>query len=120
MAARIDIGTVNARLGLLQRLLPTQTAAALYEVGQEVMTASKAIVPVDTGALKGSGYVSEPKISGAQVTVEIGYGGPSTPYAIRQHEDLSLRHPGGGQAKFLEGPLSQVDLPRAIAERVRL
>ena len=26
-------------------------------------------------------------------------------YAHRQHEDLSYRHPRGGQAKFLEKPL---------------
>lgn len=27
------------------------------------------------------------------------------PYALRQHEDLTLEHPNGGQAKFLETPM---------------
>ncbi|AUM18230.1 MULTISPECIES: hypothetical protein [Rhodococcus] len=26
----------------------------------------------------------------------------NTPYAVRQHEDVSLNHPNGGEAKFLE------------------
>lgn len=34
-------------------------------------------------------------------------------YAQYQHEDLSLRHPGGGQAKYLEKPLMQ-DHPKYL------
>lgn len=26
----------------------------------------------------------------------------NTPYAVRQHEDVTLNHPNGGEAKFLE------------------
>lgn len=37
-----------------------------------------------------------------ELTVRVGYG--DLPYAIRQHEDLTLSHPNGGQAKFLEQP----------------
>jgi len=28
-----------------------------------------------------------------------------TPYAVRQHEDLTLRHDPGRQAKYLEEPM---------------
>ena len=28
-----------------------------------------------------------------------------TPYAVRQHEDMSYRHDPGRTAKYLEGPL---------------
>ena len=28
-----------------------------------------------------------------------------TPYAVKQHEELSYRHPKGGKAKYLEDPL---------------
>lgn len=39
-------------------------------------------------------------------------------YARYQHEDLTLRHPRGGQAKYLEGPLHerQADYWTHIAE----
>jgi hypothetical protein len=36
-----------------------------------------------------------------QMTVRVGY---VAPYAIKQHEDTTLNHPNGGQAKFLEQP----------------
>lgn len=35
----------------------------------------------------------------------------STPYAAKQHEDMRLRHPRGGQAKFLENELKAA-IPR--------
>lgn len=66
-------------------------------------------VPVDTGTLADSAYIEE-QPDGSYV---IGYGhGGMNPksnalpedYMIKQHEDLSLNHPGGGKAKFLEDP----------------
>lgn len=44
--------------------------------------------------------------------MEVGFGGAAGAYAVKQHEDLSLNHPGGGQAKFLE---SAVDDARPSA-----
>jgi hypothetical protein len=35
--------------------------------------------------------------------VEMGYGGPATPYALRQHEELDYYHTVG-KAKYLEDP----------------
>jgi hypothetical protein len=79
--------------------------AALYQEAELVMTDSKAnYVPVDTGMLRSTGHVDPPQMSGNQVSVTLGYGGPSAPYALRQHEDLSYRHTVG-QAKYLEEPL---------------
>lgn len=83
-------------------------AAGLYAVGETTMTEAKRQVPVDLGALKGSGYVSLPEISGDSVTVELGFGGPAKDYAVIQHEELGYRHPDGGKAKFLEDPLNQI------------
>jgi len=45
------------------------------------------------------------KIAGIEndkiVNVEVGY---NTAYALYVHEDLTMNHPNGGQAKFLEEP----------------
>lgn len=43
-----------------------------------------------------------------------------TVYAWRQHEELSWNHPGGGGAKYLEGPLVEhsQDLLDAISARI--
>lgn len=79
--------------------------AGMYAAANNVMTASLEIVPVDSGALKGSGYVTLPEESGSgELVVEMGYGGDAKEYAERQHEDTSLQHKDGGQAKYLQRP----------------
>jgi hypothetical protein len=86
---------------------PEAVEAGLFAVGNNIMTVAKERVPVDLGALRASGYVSEPQREGGSVVVELGFGGAAAAYAVRQHEDLSLNHPGGGQAKFLESALDE-------------
>lgn len=77
----------------------------LYQSGVAMMTASKALVPVDSGTLKASGYVTLPSFTGDVLDVELGYGGPAY-YAVLQHENLFFKHPNGGQAKYLEEPVN--------------
>jgi hypothetical protein len=69
------------------------------------MTASKRIVPVDVGTLKGSGYVTLPNMQNNNIIVEQGFGGEAKDYAIVQHERTDFHHPGGGEAKYLEKPM---------------
>lgn len=87
--------------------------AALYREGSRILRESLRLVPVDTGRMRATGYVSPPtsKMFVGQV-VEVGYG---TDYAPRQHEDVSLRH-RVGQAKFLEQPAKAAQ--RGLAARV--
>lgn len=75
--------------------------SAVYAEASNVMTISKRLVPVDSGTLKGSGYVTLPEHRGPQILCELGYGGPAKKYAEIQHESLHYRHPRGGQAKYL-------------------
>ena len=79
---------------------------ALTEEMQIVFRQSQREVPVRTGALKGSGRIDGPRHTGpGQVTVEVGYGGAASAYARVQHNDRSLRHPGGGKAGFVSDPV---------------
>jgi hypothetical protein len=50
--------------------------------------------------------------------VVVGY---RAPYAIRQHEDHSLAHPNGGQAKYLEQParMERPAMRQIIRQRLR-
>lgn len=80
--------------------------AGLYAAGSVIMKDSKRRAPVADGALRGSGYVTLPQEIGSGVLVEIGHGGAASAYAIRQHEDLTLNHPNGGEAKFLENAMN--------------
>lgn len=69
--------------------------------------------PLDTGTLRRSGTVSVGGlVDGTGGTVESGseqkvYISFNTPYAARQHEEIGLRHPMGGKAKYLEDPLNR-------------
>lgn len=93
---------------------PPRLARALYAEAQEIMTKSRRLVPVDTGALRASGQVRTGH-TGRDPYVEIVYGGPAAPYAIYVHERLDVNHTVG-QAKFLEQPtLEQV---RGMGDRL--
>jgi hypothetical protein len=78
-------------------------ARVLYRRGTRVLEVAQRLAPVDTGALRSSGFVELPDVRGGGVKVVIGFGGAAAPYALIVHEDLSSRHTTG-QAKFLEVP----------------
>ena len=93
-------------------------SAALYQEGQGLITSSQPLVPVDTGALRSSGFVNTPVTSGDKISVKLGYGGPATKvnpktgeattdYAVKVHEDLQMHHTVG-EAKYLEKPARQL------------
>jgi len=107
MSAEFKLTGLQELLANFQRLghdTTDATAPALVQEAESIMTASKHIVPVDQGVLRASGYVAPPEIHGNDVSVEIGYGGAASDYALVQHERLDFNHPGGGEAKYLEKP----------------
>jgi len=105
------------RLVYFKNKFPHEVAAALKTEAELTMTESKKEVPVDTGALRDSGFVDEPKISGGDISVRLGYGGVATKvnektgeitttYAVIVHEDMKAHHVVG-KAKFLEDPIKR-------------
>ena len=79
-----------------------QVARSLVNSLEQVLTVSKDVyVPIDTGFLKSSGYVSLTSGGSAEVVVEIGY---RADYAIYVHE-INKAYKGGRQWKYLETPL---------------
>jgi hypothetical protein len=85
---------------------PEQVGAALKAESEIEMAEAKRRTPVDTGALRASGYVGEPEQGFTGVTVAMGFGGAAADYAWVVHEDLEAFHPVG-QAKFLESTLME-------------
>lgn len=105
--------------------------ASLYILGEAVKRA-----PVDTGNLRGSGYV---ELDGQRVAkgteggsctltgavpedathAEIGF---NAKYAADQHEQVRYTHPRGGQAKYLESVMvdGQGELLEIFSKRIRL
>lgn len=98
----------------------------LYQEGEGIMAQSKPLVPVDTSALRSSGYVAQPVRVGDVIRVELGYGGPAAKinpktgesvdaYALIVHENLEAHHKVG-IAKYLELPFLQAQ--RGMSARV--
>jgi hypothetical protein len=105
------IEPVRQRLQELSAQTPFLMVLAVQQEGEAILAASQPLVPVDTGALRASGTVSDAALDGAVATVAISYGGPGTgfartpsQYAIMVHEDTTMAHPHGGQAHFLSQP----------------
>lgn len=92
---------VNAALAVHEVLGEAAKAAA-----DVILDASQPGVPVEEGVLKASGRVVPDGISAVITYGHDNDGGadhaPSNQYAIKQHEDMTLNHPNGGGAKWLE------------------
>lgn len=73
-------------------------AAADFVLGEAVK-----IVPLDEGTLQDSGKAT---VDEATQTAIVSF---DTPYAVVQHEDLTLHHANGRQAKYLETPWREND-----------
>ena len=51
------------------------------------------LVPFDTGNLMRSQIIKLPDPKGRRIVGTVEYGGTAAPYALKQHEDLTLWHP---------------------------
>lgn len=114
---------------------PRETVKAITACVLDLSAASAEVAPIETGDLRNNchGRVGSQTVfkgqkptgvsptPGTRITGSVGY---SLPYALRQHEDLTLNHDrtdgrrimtgpnagrtvnmvAGGQAKYLEGP----------------
>src|SRR5512138_2860168 len=116
---RIDLAQAVDDLDELSELLPRAAGRGLYGWSEQVMTRAKELCPVDTGTLRSSGHVSNPKTSNGVMEVTLGFGGPAGSgnqagesngadcgYAEYVHENLAAHHTVG-QAKFLETPVME-------------
>lgn len=102
------------------RAAPKALGRALFRKGERIMSESKRIVPVAFGALKASGHVQLPVITGKRVIVVLGYGGAAAPYAVFVHE-RQARHTPPTQWKYLEKPFNEalVGMARRLADDVK-
>lgn len=73
-----------------------RAARGLQLALEHVLAESNKLVPLEEGTLLRSGHVS---MDASVLTGTVSY---DTPYAVRQHEELSWRHAPGRQAKYLE------------------
>jgi len=117
-----------------EKLILEVAMEALRTGAETILTEAIDAAPVDTGTLRRSGTVTvgslphnptqiyqeslPPKKGGPGLEHKDAFPDPigdekavyisfNTPYARRQHEDLTLNHPRGGKAKYLEDPFKR-------------
>ena len=91
----------------LQKILknmPSKVEGAVHKemktIVEDLKGKAQLLTPVgETGDLQGSAFAEVEKLDGVT--------GFTSPYALKQHEELGFRHPKGGQAKFLETPYKE-------------
>lgn len=98
---------VMRALRLLGEKAPNAMGAALYQESNDIIREAKVLTPFREGTLAGSAFVNHPNVSGAEVSVTLGYGQAASAYAEVQHEELSYYHKPPTQAKFLEQPFNE-------------
>jgi hypothetical protein len=114
-----DVDTLSTRIANANKNRPAVLGRALTAVAETWKGYMVVRTPVQFGALRASEIVSEVKIDGRIISVDIDAGGPAAGYAVFVHEDLDARHPVG-QAKFIEsvimeqGPFMNKQLGAAI------
>jgi hypothetical protein len=98
-----------------------EAASAAYQELEIEMTEMKQRTPVDTGALRSSGFVELPKFGAREVEITLGFGGPAIGYAVPVHENTESFHEVG-QAKYMESVLAESEphLAARIARRMNL
>ncbi|WP_336651609.1 MULTISPECIES: hypothetical protein [unclassified Leucobacter] len=99
---------------IVSATIDANAAEALNHAAELLRGDSVPLAPIDRGPLRGSAQVT-PATEG-NLTAYVSY---DTPYAARQHEELDWRH-DDGQAKYLEGPLTENEAKyqQAIASRL--
>lgn len=89
--------------------------AALTDAGESLLEGANRTAPIEEAVLIGSGQVSGDERA---LSVAVSY---DTPYAVRQHEDTTMRHDPGRRAKWLERTFAEqaTQVGKYLAERMR-
>lgn len=86
--------TSTVNLSPARAMLRANAERGTRLVTEFLLTEANRHVPHDEGTLERSGQATVDGTRGA-----VSY---DTPYAVRQHEDMTLAHDGKGEAKWLE------------------
>jgi hypothetical protein len=117
MGAR-GLSAVKRNLGRAVAQIEAGASRGVRNFAESVVPAAQARTPVRSGLLRESFVVSEEETDAGPVAAVAN----TAPYAPRVHEDLSMQHRNGGEAKFLERALDEEAprLPEMIKREVGL
>lgn len=94
-------GSLTGKLEGLSAEARKNAHQAVRDGAEYLLGAAVDIVPLEYGDLSASGKVTSE--SGTAPAAWVSF---DTPYAVVQHEDLTMEHDPGRRAKYLEGPMT--------------
>lgn len=97
-----NAGSMTGKLQGIGSKLREEAAKAVEEVADLVLNEATTRVPLEYGDLQDSGKVS---VDAENLQAAVSF---DTPYAVRQHEDMTYHHDAGREAKYLENALNVV------------
>ena len=104
---RVQMASIEKKVKQAIQNIDNLIPEAIHYGLQPIYDKSQIYVPVLTGDLKISGFITTSKTSRG-ATGAIGYGAAGDPfYAIWVHERLDLKHESPTQAKFLEAAVHE-------------
>lgn len=123
----LDVSNFAKTCEVTLRNVHRGTKSATEKACRDILAASLAQVPRDTGTLASTGFYEVNRrgdVKGYLYEGTIGYAGMAgsgsshdavnpkngtraSDYALDVHEDLTMPHPNGGKAKFLEDPVRE-------------
>lgn len=94
---------IRANIARVKNKIMNELEKDMQTIVLDLQAEAQKKAPVDTGDLRGS---ASSKVTKSDDGV-LGNVGFNTPYALKQHENLNLSHPRGGEAKYLENPMKE-------------
>lgn len=83
------------------RALHDAAADALEDIVEDDLRESNDVAPIEEGTLIRSGFT---EVDRKALTGQVAY---DTPYSVRQHEDVTLKHDAGRKHHYLEDTVEQ-------------
>lgn len=91
--------TLKLNIGAIKQAQRAAAVKGLQKAAEHLLQVSREQVPIEEGTLERSGV---PSVDEDELAAAVSY---DTVYAVRQHEDLTLKHDDGRKAKYLEDPM---------------
>lgn len=107
--------SLKLNLGQLDAKMQAGAVRGLQIAMEHLLQVSREQVPTEETTLERSGT---PSVDPASMTGAVSY---DTPYAVRQHEELTWQHDDGRKAKYLEDPFGteSAKMQEQIATEIR-
>jgi bacteriophage HK97-gp10 putative tail-component len=113
MAIRVTLEgdrAMKQRLSALAQIASKDSRKAARTVMGRKLEIAQTRVPVKEGDLRDSGRIRvsiRKSKSATNIAASMVFGNRDVPYAYKIHEDLTLDHPNGGQAKYAESVIRE-------------